>query len=399
MKKCIVGVILFLLFTFSFGKNVYASEDEDFLRYNFLDFQSYDEPHRVYVIVESGNLYCIAYDKWEKIINGETTFSKEKGKVILKNVKSISENVYAVHALTEKGDVYGWGSNYYGCVGNGTTKRQDKPVKIISNIEHLYDGTALSKDGDVYTWSDFRIKSNSYSPKKILSGVKKVVTEGGNYLLMLKDNGEVWAVGKNDKGQIGNGKEGYVSKPVKVASNMRDIWAYHNASMAISKDDVLYVWGNTFKGVFATSDEKITKPRKYLSDVKYVSYNGSYMFIINNDNELFQIEKYYEDSYQGVDWGNGLYYLEPKYAKYRPIKILDNVKAVFGNMAITESNELYSLWHEEPMKLANKIKYLIPYDIDWLNYFISESNNLYYIDRGYSESTYKMKMVSKVKVD
>ncbi|HAX67481.1 MAG TPA: hypothetical protein DCY04_09760 [Eubacterium sp.] len=46
-----------------------------------------------------------------------------------------------VAALTTDGDLYCWGYNDYGQVGNGTTDNQLVPNKILENVNHiLVDG-------------------------------------------------------------------------------------------------------------------------------------------------------------------------------------------------------------------------------------------------------------------
>lgn len=113
-----------------------------------------------------------------------------------------------------------------------------------------------------------------YEGTKFMDDVEKVVA--GGHVLALKKDGSVWAWGNNSYGQIGNGvhesgKGGYVTKPVKVLENTKDIALGYNVtgSAAIKTDGSLWVWGTCPEG--ATESEFSTKPIKLLDSVKDVA--------------------------------------------------------------------------------------------------------------------------------
>ena len=131
------------------------------------------------VITENGDLYCWGVNGDGEVGNGTTEDQLTPIK-ILNNVvfSSIRKNLGFANegggAITESGDLYCWGFNWYGGVGNGTTENQLTPQKIMNlntgeiytskpgngnNIEHITttsnnieiqaydigDGTALGK--------------------------------------------------------------------------------------------------------------------------------------------------------------------------------------------------------------------------------------------------------------
>lgn len=55
-------------------------------------------------------------------------------------------------ALTVNGDLYCWGYNGYGQIGNGTTDDQYTPVKILENVKQVYSddyaNAAITTNGD-----------------------------------------------------------------------------------------------------------------------------------------------------------------------------------------------------------------------------------------------------------
>ena len=59
---------------------------------------------------------------------------------ILENVKEILDNYYTTIAITVTGDLYCWGYNEYGIVGNGTREEQKTPYKVSFPTEDNYSG-------------------------------------------------------------------------------------------------------------------------------------------------------------------------------------------------------------------------------------------------------------------
>ena len=60
------------------------------------------------------------------IVNAETTSSK---------FKTIYVGDYHTAAITKSGDLYTWGWNQEGQLGNGSTKANYTPTKIMSNVK------------------------------------------------------------------------------------------------------------------------------------------------------------------------------------------------------------------------------------------------------------------------
>lgn len=102
-------------------------------------------------------------------------------------------------ALYPNGELYGWGTNGSGQVGNGTTKDVKSPAKILSNVKKVfvcpYNTYALKKDGTLWGWGSnedmilgMREKEVYKSPTKIRDDVVDVISAGyGNYFIT-KDN-------------------------------------------------------------------------------------------------------------------------------------------------------------------------------------------------------------------
>lgn len=141
-----------------------------------------------------GNVFVFALDKDGKVYSwggnedgqlGDGTFYNrgpafcisdiEESDLKNKKIKSIIIESDSVYALDEDGKLYVWGDNRYGSLGDGTTNDRTLP-KCISDI----DGSELKGKSIVEIAGDFSV-------------------------LALDEDGKLYAWGKNDHGQLGDG--------------------------------------------------------------------------------------------------------------------------------------------------------------------------------------------------
>ena len=111
----------------------------------------------------------------------------------------------------------------------------------------------VKTDGTLWTWGSTGYPANGYGYDiywtKHMDHVKAVSCGSLDYLAILKDDGSLWMAGRNDYGQLGNGKMDergrYVyTEPFKVLDHVAHFTAgYHNTA-AVTEDGSLYVWGD-----------------------------------------------------------------------------------------------------------------------------------------------------------
>lgn len=135
-------------------------------------------------------------------------------------------------AIDENGGLWVWGSNRYGAVGNG--------------------GGGNSKNA-YFSESDgaFAIQT---LPTKVMDDVASVVCGNGNgldhsgFTLAIKNDGSLWAWGRNNMGQLGNGTTVDAFSPVKVMDDVVAVSAGRCCSAALKSDGSLWVWGGYATG-------------------------------------------------------------------------------------------------------------------------------------------------------
>ncbi|MCL2855562.1 MAG: hypothetical protein FWE21_08080 [Defluviitaleaceae bacterium] len=87
------------------------------------------------------------------------------------------------------------------------------------------------------------------APIKIMTDVNSVFA-GSGHTLAVDVNGNLWAWGRNNSGQIGDGTQTDRSEPVKVMNNISTAGVDTFASWAITDDGNFYMWGATANDSF-----------------------------------------------------------------------------------------------------------------------------------------------------
>ena len=155
----------------------------------------------------------------------------------------------------------GLGSNAIGQLGDGTINNQrNTPVEVsdLSDVQAIAAGLvhslALKNDGSVWAWgrnaegqlgdgtNDF-FRSTPV-PVSALSDVQDIAA-GESYSLALKNDGSVWAWGLNGNGQLGDDTNIDSNTPVQVSglSDVQAIAAGGHHSLALKNDGSVWVWG------------------------------------------------------------------------------------------------------------------------------------------------------------
>ena len=167
--------------------------------------------------------------------------------------KKIFLGGYHSAAVMENGDLYCWGSNYYGQVGNGTTKKQNTPIKVLGDVKTVfleeYGSAAITENGDLYCWgynSNGQIGNgttkNQDTPVKVLGDVK-IVSLGKYYSAAITENGDLYCWGSNVYGKVGNGTTEDQETPVKVLGNIK-MFVWEGITVQQLRKMVIYTVGD-----------------------------------------------------------------------------------------------------------------------------------------------------------
>jgi len=164
--------------------------------------------------------------------------------------------------LLSDGSVWAWGQDNFGQLGNGSFgDSSDVPVQVLglTNIVKICAGAnhnlALDANGCVWAWG----RNNSgqlgdgggeYSlalPVMVLTNIVQIAA-GTAHSLAVDSQGELWAWGKDSSGQLGDG--GLINQtnlPMQVLgmTNMVSVAAGSDASAAFDNEGNLWQWGSS----------------------------------------------------------------------------------------------------------------------------------------------------------
>ncbi|MDR2063787.1 MAG: IPT/TIG domain-containing protein [Candidatus Nomurabacteria bacterium] len=163
-------------------------------------------------------------------INITANFAGLSGKII-----KLSAGFQAVHALTDSGQLWGWGNDGFGTLGDGTPG---------------YDG-----DNKTNNPTPINVTANFAG----LSGqIIDIVGDKGSSTIVLSSSGQVYTFGSDSYGNLGDGTVESPTgnaTPINITANfagltgqITKIGAGNSTSFAITNSGQLYAWGNDSSG-------------------------------------------------------------------------------------------------------------------------------------------------------
>ncbi|MDR2871106.1 MAG: hypothetical protein LBV45_00960 [Xanthomonadaceae bacterium] len=196
------------------------------------------------VALIKGNVYVWGHRTWAQQGNGVTNVpaTAPPAKVeSLQNIQRVSGGLYHLIALTDEGQVSGWGRGGYGENGCGTYYA-NVPCGVLSDVVQIDSGAyfsiALRADGDVYAWghnaygqlgNGSTTTNATAGPAKVNLGGEKVRLIGAAYegAFAVTEQGHVWAWGDNEASGLGFQGSAYgVARPTTVPVRVANLEPY-----------------------------------------------------------------------------------------------------------------------------------------------------------------------------
>ena len=188
-------------------------------------------------------------------------------------------------ALTTTGDLYCWGYNSRGQVGNGSYINQLTPVKVLNNVKEFFSNSettiALTVTGDLYCWGTNKLGTvgngsyiNQLTPVKILENVKEI-SDTYYTTIAITVTGDLYCWGWNEYGAAGNGTIDNQSAPVRILENVKEVSINNYTTSAITVTGDLYCWGYNEYGIVGNGTREEQKTPYKVSFPTEDSYSGN----------------------------------------------------------------------------------------------------------------------------
>jgi alpha-tubulin suppressor-like RCC1 family protein len=266
--------------------------------------------------------------------------------------KAVSAGAWTSVALLENGQVYAWG---YGpdiapSTGFGSAPEVDTAQRVsltgvfATAISTRYrNSVVLSNGGQVYVFGRSLVSSSGDTAQVSIDRVKAIAA-GEAHGLALRDDGTVWAWGRNDFGQIGGGGDSVV--PVQIAGlpPIKAITATSFASFALDEAGNVWSWGQL--AVLGRSGDGTPARIGGLSGVKAISAGNYSVFALMGD---ATVKAWGDNAYGrvGVASANGTPATIPGLAD-----VIEVNGAEFHGMALTRNGAVYA-WGRNDLKTLN----------------------------------------------
>lgn len=251
-----------------------------------------------------GRLQFVASASGTVTVSANRIFTGEK----LPISAGITAGGYSMYCLTEEGRLYSWGYNggnvlgYTGATISGTpTLVMEDVAKIaVSHANDCENGNmksalaVLTVYGEVYTIGEngsgqLGRSGNSGILLPIdFEGRVTDISMGLDHFLLIDDAGTLWGVGNNSYGQLGkNGLGSSVSSFRKIATGIISAAAGRRDTFYVLENGDCYVMGDGRWKKYTGQEEKITTPKKLLSNVAYVAAGEHQALFVTADGKLY----------------------------------------------------------------------------------------------------------------
>ncbi|WP_151734150.1 RCC1 domain-containing protein [Paenibacillus tengchongensis] len=263
------------------------------------------------VLLDNGDLYGMGYNYYGQLglsVNWNTDNSLTTPTYIMDNVKDIACGYMHSVVLLNNGDVYTFGYNGYGLLGNGTNSSNTYvPRKVAGNAKKVGAGYThsmyIAVNGDLYAcgrnyYGQLGVSANAGTNNdnrswlKVMGNVKQVAG-GQQHTVILTEDGKALACGYNYYGQLGNsvgsGTSNAYWTPSQIMQNIVAVNAgYFNTFLLDGKGD-LYACGINNDGQFGNGGSAAQNPVPVLvsSDVRQVATGQTATLIVKKDGKVF----------------------------------------------------------------------------------------------------------------
>lgn len=274
------------------------------------------------VLKSDGSVWAWGDNKYGQLGDGTNNDSNVPIKVVglPENIITVSAGLYNTMALTEGGQVYCWGFNHWGQLGNGN--RADKTVPSLTTFDGGYPfyakeismgydySVAISTLDVLTTWG--RNWNHQLGSRRNITGEDtrdcvdypeyayvrgnwqaEKVSAGCNHTIGLTLNGALITWGNNSYGELGVSGGNIINENSNLMTEyepFKDISAGNFFTLALSKDGTIFAWGENSHGQLGNNsinnkDEPVIIDN--IINIKSISAGQKHVVALAEDGDLY----------------------------------------------------------------------------------------------------------------
>ncbi len=255
--------------------------------------------HSLFVQAD-GTLWAMGYNDKGQLGNGSTGNAVWPICVASNVVAAAGGTSYSLFVKAD-GTLWAMGYNNKGQFGNGSMSDTNRPVAVASNVVAVaagaYHSLFVKADGTLWAMGDNLTGqlgngtngagTDSAQPVVVASNVVSVAA-GAYHSLFMKFDGTLWAMGRNDNGQLGLGTVGDTNRPVQVTSNVMAVAAGALHSLFVETDGTLRAMGVNSHGQLGVGTNSDTnQPVVVASNVVTMAAGYQHSLFVQADGSMW----------------------------------------------------------------------------------------------------------------
>ena len=237
---------------------------------------------------------------------------------IMDNVTYVTLGRNYAFAIRGDGGLYSWGNNVMGSLGDSSPAfvgdNRHSPFRIMDNVINVGTGInvvnwAVQRDNSLWVWGgmfDSTIQTfanvrTSSTPTRIADSnvVAMEMIIMGRSLLILMSDGNLFGIGSNNRGQLGDGTGIDTNGLVGIMTDVVSVKTFSDTVFAIRNDNSLWGWGDHHRLRHINGDLVSSgvayNPVKLMANVSSVVYSGSFStYILKTDGALWEYRSFGE---------------------------------------------------------------------------------------------------------